>query len=64
MDPGILSVSDTQQLPGKEISPATPRARAYSCPARGSLGPQGKEGAARAPPITQAEREPPGLQKV
>lgn len=44
--------------------PQQARARAHSCPARGSLGPQGKEGAARAPPTTQAEPEPPGPQKV
>lgn len=44
-------------------SPPLAGARAHSCPARGSPGPQGKEGAARAPPTTQAEREPAGLPK-
>lgn len=39
MDPGILSVSDTQQLPGKEIFPQQAGARALLPSARLSRAP-------------------------
>lgn len=44
-EPGILSVTDTQQLPGKEICPARARARARTLAQRAALsGPRGRRG--------------------